>query len=179
MVPMAAYRSWRLKNRKLEPNWANAETELADSTMTNPSIVSTDTDATRASRARRMLRSARALAAAGVTSPRRTRRRWTGRMTVSLRMGPPGRRGQGPVPSILGGRGDRPGRGGEHVPSLGVIPKHVLAGTGRSEHDVPAGAGASVGQPDRFRHVRRALNRHQAVKDAGDRLGGLPDGDHR
>src|SRR5438552_2818518 len=43
-APMAAYSSCRLKNRKLDPYAANAEMELADSTMTRPTRVSADTE---------------------------------------------------------------------------------------------------------------------------------------
>src|SRR5919109_578935 len=102
-LPITAYSSWRLKKRKLEPYLANADTELADRTMTSPAMVSSATERDRVARVRRTLRSALALIAAGDRSPGRTRRR-RGIATASLctrglRTATPGR--------------DRPRRGGE------------------------------------------------------------------
>src|SRR6266508_352132 len=144
---MAANSSCRLKNRKLEPYWEKAVTELADRTMTRPSTVRAATEKESVTTTRLALRSAFAFATAGGTWSRWTTRSRGARITASLRMGPPrGRRVDVVVARPAAGQGA--GGGGETVTAFAVVAEHVLARARRRQHHRAVGHRLAVGDLD-------------------------------
>src|SRR6266516_1410485 len=174
---MAANSSWRLKNRKLEPYWENAVTELAERTMTRPSTVRAATEKASVTTTRLALRSAFAFATAGGTSSRWTTRRRGARITASLRMGSPrGRRFD--VVSARPATEQRAGGGGETVSALAVIAEHVLARAGRRQQHRAARRRPAVRDLDGLLDGSGPLDRHQPGEDPGHHRPGLSDGHH-
>jgi hypothetical protein len=76
-TPITAYTAWRCTNTKLSPYSANADTELADSTMTSPVATRNAVAPSSSVTTRRERASARAREIG--RSAGRTRRRWRGR----------------------------------------------------------------------------------------------------